>query len=84
MPKLKSAKKSLKKNQTRRTRNKAVTTAMRKAIKSVRQASDKDSAATALGLALSVIDHSAVRGVIHKNTAARYKSRLTKRVQAMS
>ena len=85
MPKLKSAKKSLKKNQVQRFRNKTVMTAMRSAIKSVHGASaDKESATAALGIALSVIDHSASRGVIHRNTAARYKSRLTKRVQAIA
>ena len=84
MPKLRAAKKSLKKNHGRRMRNKALLTTMRTSIKTVRLATDHSEAQAALSRAVSVIDTTAVRGAIHKRTAARYKSRLTKRVQAMA
>ena len=57
---------------------------MRTAVKAVRQAADKDSASAALATAIGTIDHTAQKGVIHPNKAARYKSRLTRQVQALS
>jgi len=65
-------------------RNKAIRSQMRTAIKKVRQASDKAAAQEALQQAASVIDKSAKKRVIHKNMAARYKSRLTRLVQTMA
>lgn len=57
---------------------------MRTAIKAVRQADDAPTALAALGVAVSIIDKSARRRIIHRNAAARYKSRLTRQVQALS
>ena len=56
---------------------------MRNAIKQVRQAVDADTAQTALGRAVSIIDKTVKKGILHRNTAARYKSRLTRRVQGL-
>lgn len=55
----------------------------RTAIKKVLQAEDKDSAQKALVTATSLLDRLARKGVIHRNTAARHKSRLTKRVNTL-
>ena len=84
MPKLKSSHKRLRTNLKARMRNKAVRTRMRGAIKQVHQASDQTSAQAALDQAISVIDRTVKKGVIHKNTGARYKSRLSRRVRTMA
>jgi small subunit ribosomal protein S20 len=55
---------------------------MRGAIKKVRQATDPEAAAQALQAAASIIDRTAHKGVVHRNTAARYKSRLAAAVKA--
>ena len=83
MPKLKSAKKRLRTNLKARLRNKAIRSRMRTAIKSVQAAEDKVAAAGALQTALSMIDKTARKKVIHRNMAARYKSNLTRMVQKM-
>ena len=84
MPKLKSSKKRLIVNQTQRPRNRAHMSAMRSAITAVDAASDVESAQTALKTAISVIDKTARKGIVHRNTAARDKSRLTKHVNSMA
>ena len=58
--------------------------AMRSAVKAVREAPDQEAATAALSTAIGTIDHTASKGVIHPNKAARYKSRLTRQVQALS
>lgn len=78
----KSAKKRAIQNEKKRIRNMAVKTRMKNAVKAVRSAeADKaDNMADVLINATSVIDVAAKKGVIHKNTAARKISRLTKLV----
>lgn len=82
MPTLKSAKKRLRKALQQRLRNRGVMSTMRSAIKRVRQAPDAATAQVALSSAVSIIDRTVHKGVLHANTAARYKSRLTRLVQA--
>lgn len=53
------------------------------AVKKVLQAEDKDSAQKALASATSLIDRLARKSVIHSNTAARQKSKLAKKVNAL-
>lgn len=84
MPKLKSAKKSLRKNHEQRDRNKGITSTMRSAIKQVREASDASGGQEALARAVSIIDRTLKKGVIHRNTASRYKSRLTHFVRGLN
>lgn len=84
MPTLKSSKKSLLQNHKAQARNRATRTAMRSAIKAVRTAADPAVAKEALVKAASQIDKTAKKGVIHKKTASRYKSRLTKLVQKLA
>lgn len=57
---------------------------MRTALKKVRQAPDKASAEIALQAAISIIDRTTNKGIVHKNAAARYKSRLSRLVQTMA
>tara|TARA_Y100000588_G_scaffold319660_1_gene349819 strand:- start:304 stop:528 length:225 start_codon:yes stop_codon:yes gene_type:complete len=74
----------LKTNLKAQTRNRIVRTQVRNAIKKVRQAEDADTAQQALGQAISIIDNGTNKKVLHRNTAARHKSRLTKLVEKMS
>ncbi|KPJ76512.1 MAG: 30S ribosomal protein S20 [Deltaproteobacteria bacterium SG8_13] len=73
----KSAIKRARQNEIRRLRNKAARTRIKKLTKSLRQAGAEDTAAV-LNQAKSVIDKAAKKGVIHKNTAARKTSRLSR------
>lgn len=83
MPRLKSAKKHQVTSAKAYVRNRALRSRMRTALKKVRQAPDKASAETALQAAISTVDRTTRKGIIHKNAAARYKSRLSRLVQAM-
>ena len=84
MPKLRSAKKRLRQDSQHRIRNRSALSRMRSAVKAVRQAEDAPAAQAALAKAVSIIDKSARHKIIHPNAAARYKSRLTRQVQALS
>ncbi|MFW5635617.1 MAG: 30S ribosomal protein S20 [Thermodesulfobacteriota bacterium] len=83
----KSAKKRARQNEIRRVRNKAVRTRVKNVVKEVRQAvteNSTDTAAAQMNHAKSVIDKAAKKGVIHKRTAARKISRLSKQVNSLS
>ncbi len=84
MPQIKSAKKRVLVAERNRQRNTAVKSEIKTAVKSVVTAlTDKKDEATvfeALKLAYSLIDKAVLKGVLHKSTAARQKSRLTKMV----
>lgn len=84
MPKLKSAKKHQITSAKAYVRNRAIRSRMRTALKKVRQAPDKASAEIALQAAISIIDRTTNKGIIHKNAAARYKARLSRLVQTMA
>ena len=84
MPKLKSAKKRLRTTAKAQERNRAIRSQMRTAIKKVRSAPDKATAESALQSAISVVDRTARKGIIHKNSAARYKSRLSHFVEKIA
>ena len=78
-----SVKKRVRQNIKANERNKALRSAMRTAIMEVRLASSRQEGEKAFARAVSVIDKTAQRGVIHKNTAARYKSRLSHLISSM-
>lgn len=83
----KSAEKRARQNLNRRLRNKSSKTRIKNVVKEVQDAVDENSMETAqtkLSAAKSAIDKAAKKGVIHKNTAARKISRLSKRVDAIS
>jgi len=70
-----------------REHNRQFRSRLRNALKSVRTAidgKDKAAAKTALKETVSLIDRMASKGVIHRNAAARYKSRLHSRLDARS
>ncbi len=81
MPNTASAKKDLRQNQKRRLLNRSQRSALRTVIKKFRTAAagdDPDNARAAFRLVVKCIDQAAAKGLIHKNTAARTKSRLSK------
>ena len=80
------AKKRIRRNERRAEVNGARMSRIRTHIKQVETAcetGDKDAAATALRAAQPEIARGVARGVLHRNTAARKMSRLTKRVAAL-
>ena len=83
MPKIKSAKKAMRQARTRTVRNKAQRSSLRTALKRVRAAATADAAAAAFALAGRVLDQAARKGLIHKNNAARQKSRLAALVKKL-
>ena len=84
MANTKSAKKSIKVQERRRVRNQMVKTRVRSAFKKAQHAvSENDSEAKAdVTNAISEMDKAVAKGIIHKNTAARKKSRLMKKLNA--
>lgn len=82
-----SALKRSRQNLKRRFRNKSVKTRVKKLTKQVRLAVNENSAEAAgaqLNTAKSVIDNASKKGVIHRKTAARKISRLSKFVNTLS
>jgi len=76
VPKIKSAKKAMRQARSRTVRNRAQRSALRTAVKRVRAAATADAAAQAYLIAARLLDRAARKGLIHKNNAARHKSRL--------
>ena len=70
----------------RRLQNRTLKSAMRTAIRKVEEAcegADRDSARSNLAVAMKRIDKCAKRNVVHRNTAARKKSRLARLVGSL-
>ena len=83
----KSALKRARQNEERRLRNKSVKTRVKNIVRDVRLSvneSSKEDARNKLDMAKSNIDRAAQKGVIHKKTAARKISRLSKLVNTIS
>ncbi|AKH39012.1 MULTISPECIES: 30S ribosomal protein S20 [Nitrosomonas] len=80
------AKKRARQTVVRREENFSLRSRMRTAIKSIRKAiesGDKELAETVFKKSTSVLDSIANKGIIHKNKAARHKSRLASSIKAM-
>ncbi len=85
MANIKSSKKDLKRSAKRRAVNGAVKTSLKTYVKKARVAvagGDAEATQTALATAIKNLDKAAQRGIIHKNAAARRKSRIAKLVAA--
>lgn len=78
MANLKSSKKDIKRSEKRRMKNQSAKSALKTYIKRVRVAATTEDAQKAMVTAQSFIDKAAQNGVIHKNQAARRKSRAAK------
>jgi small subunit ribosomal protein S20 len=77
MANIASAQKRVRQTARRRTRNQATRTRLRSSVKAYR-AADKAGKSKAIPATYAEIDRALARGVIHKNAAARYKSRLAR------
>jgi|TARA_B100001971_G_C18263904_1_gene589834 small subunit ribosomal protein S20 len=83
----KSAIKRARQNERKRLQNKRLKTRIKKVTKEVRLAGDESQKSTTLNrlnIAKSVIDKAAKKGAVHRNTASRKISRLSKVVDAIS
>lgn len=83
----KSALKRVKQNEKRRLRNKVVKTKIKNILKSTKLAADENEKEKALNELITVqgtLDKAVKKGVLHKNTASRTVSRLTKMVNNIS
>ena len=82
----KSSRKRILINETKRLRNRPYISAARTYVKKAEltiRAGERDAAADAVGEALSMLDRVASKGIIHRNNAARRKSRLMKKYNLM-
>jgi small subunit ribosomal protein S20 len=83
----KSAEKRIRQNEKRKTINRANRSKLRTQIKKLRTAlgsHDKAASGETLAPTISLIDKAVNKGIIHKNTAARHKSRLTRHVNELA
>jgi len=83
----KSAEKRVRQNAKRNEINRSNRSKLRTQIKKLRGAlvsTDKKQSSELLNPTVSLIDKAVNKGLIHKNTAARYKSRLTKHVSELA
>jgi small subunit ribosomal protein S20 len=75
----KSAVKRIRQNERRRVRNRAVRSQVRSALKDARAAQGAEQK-TSIAEAIRSLDRAVSKGVIHRNTAARKKSALARRL----
>jgi small subunit ribosomal protein S20 len=87
MANIKSAMKRIRQGEKRRVRNAAVRSTVRTAVKGARaaiQGGRADQAREALHHTIQLLDKAVTKGVIHRNAAARKKSRLTRQLNALA
>lgn len=87
MANIQSAKKRARQSEERRLHNVALRSRMRTSMKAVLKAiktGDKEAASAEFKAAVPEIDRAANKGLIRRNRAAKYKSRLNARLKAMS
>ena len=84
MPNIKTAKKRVKVNSKKSLQNKIFTSQMRTDIKKANAAIEENQAdkVTVVRLAVKKIDQATAKGILHRNTAARKKSALDKKLNA--
>jgi small subunit ribosomal protein S20 len=75
----KSAVKRIRQNERRRVRNRAVRSQVRSALKEARAAQGPEQRSS-IAEAIRALDKAVTKGVIHRNTAARKKSALARRL----
>ncbi len=79
----KSAQKRARQTKKRTIHNKQYKAKIRSVIKKVRTQKDKTAAETELKKAVSTLDRAATKNIIHKNKAARLKSKLSKYIKSL-
>jgi small subunit ribosomal protein S20 len=87
VPNIKSAIKRVRVAEKKRVRNRAVKSSVRTYVKSAEKSiaaptTGEESTQAAVARALKALDSAASKGVLHKNSAARRKSRLMKKLNA--
>jgi len=86
MANTRSALKRMRQSEKRRVRNAAVRSSVRTAVKGARaalSATALEEARTTLARTIQVLDKAVTKGILHKNAAARRKSRLTRQLNAL-
>ncbi|MBO6572260.1 MAG: 30S ribosomal protein S20 [Balneola sp.] len=83
MPQTKQAIKRVRQAEKSKKHNRARKSKMRMLIKDVMTATDKKEAEKLLKEAVSYVDRMSVKGIVHKNNAARKKAALTKHVNSL-
>ena len=86
MANIASARKRARQSEKRRQHNASLRSELRSAVRNIRKAiaaGDKKAAQDVFRGATSAIDSIADKNIIHKNTAARHKSRLAAHIRAM-
>ena len=78
-----STEKRLRKSKVERLQNRILKTRIKTATKKVLSAPDKESALKAVREAASILDKAAQKGAIHRNLAARRKSKLMKKASGI-
>ncbi len=87
MPKIKSSIQDVKATLVRTSRNSMAKSLLRTSIRRFEKAlgeANTDRAQDALSRAVKIIDKSVTRGILHRNAAARRKSRMTKKFNALT
>lgn len=83
----KSALKANRQNVKRRAHNRNMRSRLRTALKAIRASLDAkkvDDAQASLSQTVSLVDKMAAKGIIHRNTAGRHKSRLAARMSKLT
>ena len=81
----KSAKKRIRQNDKKRTRNRHIRTTLRSAMKRFEQTLEKQNAEELKALldkTISIVDTAASKGIIHKNKAARHVSQIRRKINS--
>ncbi|ADV33524.1 30S ribosomal protein S20 [Candidatus Blochmanniella vafra str. BVAF] len=87
MANIKSSKKSIKKSKNRRTNNISKKSMLRTFIKKVKKAINNKNKALAINqfiIMQKCIDRQSTKGLIHRNKAARYKSKIFKQIKTLT
>ena len=87
MANIKSAIKRIRQSERRRIRNAAVRSGVRTAVKGTRAALEsgsKDESRASLARTVQALDKAVTKGILHKNTASRKKSRLARQLNALA
>ena len=82
-----SALKRARQTEKKTVQNRANKSRLRSSLRSLREAiakGDKQAAQKAFSATASIVDKGVQKGALHKNTASRYKSRLSVRVKAIA
>ena len=84
MPQHKSCKKRMRTSADSRLRNRSYKSEMKTVEKKVLTAKTRADAEEALVVAMKTLDRMAAKGVLHSNTSANYKSKLSRHVQSLT